>query len=95
MNGNQTHLYLYAEDTPEFDIKQYFALTYNFIHSQITRKHNVLVHCRAGISRSVTIVCYYLMKRYGITPEKALNLVREKRWGANPNPGFMKQLEIR
>lgn len=94
IKGIKEHLYLFAEDVPEFNISQYFEVSYNFLNRNIRKKRNVLVHCRAGISRSVTIVCYYLMKKYGIhSPEKVLDWVREKREQANPNKGFMRQLK--
>ena len=57
------------------------------------RKQNVLVHCMAGISRSVSLVIYYLMKKYGMTFEEAWSLVKQKRSIANPNMSFQRQLE--
>ena len=86
-------LYLPAQDVEQFDLSQYFQLAYNVINYYVKRKKNVLVHCRAGISRSVTIVCYYLMQHEGLTMEEALEKVREQRWEANPNRGFIRQLK--
>lgn len=43
----------------------------------------VLVHCREGISRSVTAVCAYLVM-LGIPPEEAQQLLRRSRPGARP-----------
>lgn len=54
----------------------------------------VLVHCHAGISRSVAIVLAYLMHVRRITVQDALSLVRSRRSIADPNPGFMHQLEL-
>jgi hypothetical protein len=39
----------------------------------------VLVHCFMGASRSVALVCAYLMKYHGKTPAEAYNMVKEKR----------------
>ena len=50
-------------DFPNADISKYFDITYNFIDSHIKQKKNVLVHCMAGISRSVTIVLNYILKK--------------------------------
>lgn len=47
-----------------------------------------------GKSRSATVVCAYLMQRYGITPSQALAKVRETRPFCEPNDGFMRQLEL-
>lgn len=55
---------------------------------------NVLVHCRAGRSRSVTVVISCLMKKYGYSPEQAMNTKTVLRNEANPNPGFRSQLEM-
>lgn len=53
----------------------------------------MLVHCYAGVSRSVTIVVAYIMKKYNWNVDEALNFVKEKRVVAKPNDGFMKQLK--
>ncbi len=47
-----------------------------------------------GKSRSATVVCAYLMRRYGYSPSEALAQVREGRPFCEPNDGFMKQLEL-
>ncbi|XP_060535697.1 phosphatidylglycerophosphatase and protein-tyrosine phosphatase 1 [Cylas formicarius] len=40
---------------------------------------SVYVHCKAGRTRSATLVGCYLMKRYNWTPEQAVNHMKEKR----------------
>ncbi|KAI6243774.1 Protein-tyrosine-phosphatase [Aphelenchoides fujianensis] len=54
----------------------------------------ILVHCEAGISRSVTVVAAYLMRRFEWSPKKALYFIQEKRPNACPNSSFIRQLEI-
>ncbi|KDN53136.1 hypothetical protein K437DRAFT_289675 [Tilletiaria anomala UBC 951] len=54
----------------------------------------VLVHCQAGISRSATLVAAYLMWRRGISTSAALELIRARRPQADPNSGFVAQLEL-
>ena len=46
---------------------------------------NVLVHCRLGVNRSVTVVLAYLMRRCNFSFDGALELVRRKRHCAQPN----------
>jgi len=40
---------------------------------------SVYVHCKAGRTRSATLVGCYLMEEYGHTPEKAVEFMQEKR----------------
>jgi protein-tyrosine phosphatase len=54
--------------------------------------HPTLVHCWAGISRSVSVVCYYLMVTRNMSYTEAIALVKSKRAIAQPNDGFEDQL---
>ncbi len=58
------------------------------IDDWLSSDKTVLVHCTAGISRSVTAVVWYLMKYQGYTWQDAVDLVRSFREQANPNPRF-------
>lgn len=42
-------------------------------------KSSVYVHCKAGRTRSATLVGCYLMKRYKCSPEEAVRIMQEKR----------------
>lgn len=76
-------------DDKDEDIQKYFEATHGFINDA---KGNILVHCRAGISRSVTIVIAYLVSEFDMTVQEALQHIRKIRPCAHPNSGFMKQL---
>jgi atypical dual specificity phosphatase len=52
----------------------------------------ILVHCKAGVSRSASLVIAYLIMEHGYTYDAALAEVRERREIANPNPSFEEQL---
>ncbi|KAJ1694093.1 hypothetical protein LUZ63_010791 [Rhynchospora breviuscula] len=80
-------------DSPETRLEDYFEECINFIDEAISTGGNVLVHCFAGRSRSVTIVVAYLMKKHRMTREVAFSLVISKRSLAAPNSGFMRQLD--
>lgn len=53
----------------------------------------VLVHCLAGISRSVTITVAYLMFKEKLSLEAAYEYVRVKKANIAPNFNFMGQLQ--
>lgn len=55
-------------------------------------KHNVLVHCQVGMSRSSTLVIAFLMKEYGMSYDKARALAKSKRPIVCPNESFEKDL---
>lgn len=63
-----------------------------FIDRARGEKKPVFVHCRMGISRSATLVIYYLMTRSRMTLREAYRTVRAKRNLICPNLGFMRQL---
>ena len=52
----------------------------------------VLVHCKAGVSRSATVCIAYLMCCKTMTFEQAFEFVRARRNIISPNISFMQQL---
>lgn len=54
----------------------------------------VFVHCAMGVSRSATVVCAYLMWKFGKDRDTALEWLREGRERCFPNFGFWEQLKI-
>lgn len=80
-------------DTEEANIRIYFPECIDFIRSGIAQSGRVLVHCYAGLSRSVTIVAAYLMQTHRVTADEALRMIRSKRPYSEPNPGFLRQLK--
>ncbi|EAR95995.2 tyrosine phosphatase (macronuclear) [Tetrahymena thermophila SB210] len=81
-------------DSPDVDIQKYFDESSEFINQAVESQQNILVHCFAGKSRSTTLVLAYLMKYKKLALDEALNLVRQTREIAQPNSGFMKQLQM-
>lgn len=42
-------------------------------------KPSIYVHCKAGRTRSATLVACYLIMAYNLSPESAVNFIRDKR----------------
>ena len=99
-------LYIPLQDSPNADMYSCFDATASFIDRHLRRGKSVLVHCWAGISRSVTVALNYYLRELvrthdttGVPPafivKNALANVRRRRPIANPNSGFVRQLEYR
>lgn len=80
------------DDNQHSIIRGYFKRTYDFIEQILDKHKSVLVFCRAGVSRSSTICIYYLMKKFNLTYEDALQYMKSCRSQIQPNIGFEKQL---
>jgi predicted alpha/beta-fold hydrolase/protein-tyrosine phosphatase len=86
-------------DLEDFSFVPLFDEIHAFMDDCLANKNGVLlVHCQAGVSRSVTVVASYLMlleARLGssATVEDALEQIRKVRPCAKPNEGFMNQLK--
>ncbi|KAG1666507.1 Dual specificity protein phosphatase 22 [Nymphon striatum] len=92
LNKDKEYLCIIAADTPNQNLQQYVTVCNDFIHNARINGGNVLIHCLAGVSRSVTITVAYIMSTTGLSYRDSLNTVRGARQVANPNYGFQKQL---
>ncbi|CAF3653948.1 unnamed protein product [Rotaria socialis] len=81
-------------DFPTAPISSYFPSLTDKIHAHLTanKQNKVLVHCMAGISRSATIVCAYLMRYMNMSLREAYLLCKKNRPICFPNLGFWSQL---
>jgi hypothetical protein len=57
-----------------------------------SNEKGVLVHCLAGVSRSVTVTVAYLMYKLSLSLNEAFNMVRARKSNIAPNFHFMEQL---
>ena len=57
------------------------------------KKNKILIHCSEGISRAPALVCAYLMWKFNMNSEDAINFVKEKRHCVDINFGFLFQLK--
>uniref|UniRef100_A0A9L0RKN3 JNK pathway associated phosphatase n=1 Tax=Equus caballus TaxID=9796 RepID=A0A9L0RKN3_HORSE len=87
------YLCIPAADSPSQNLTRHFKESIKFIHECRLRGEGCLVHCLAGVSRSVTLVIAYIMTVTDFGWEDALHTVRAGRSCANPNLGFQRQLQ--
>ncbi|CAE7230727.1 DUSP16 [Symbiodinium natans] len=83
-------------DTPDQDILSELESAIEFIHEahSSNERHNVLVNCVQGISRSASVVLAYLMKYERMSLRAAYDHVRERRAVADPRKEFLDQLAV-
>ena len=67
-----------------------FEVAYKFI--KLNSKHNILIHCVLGMSRSASLVIFYLMKEKGWDYDTCFRYTKERRPIVEPNYGFEQQL---
>uniref|UniRef100_A0A4W4GSX6 protein-serine/threonine phosphatase n=1 Tax=Electrophorus electricus TaxID=8005 RepID=A0A4W4GSX6_ELEEL len=81
---------VYDDETA--DLLAHWNDTYNFIVKAKQNNSKCLVHCKMGVSRSVSTVIAYTMKEHGWPLAKACSFVKQKRSIAQPSTTFLKQL---
>jgi protein-tyrosine phosphatase len=98
VNRGVNHKFISMKDSMNEDINKCFNDAYEFMIKN--KAVNILVHCRKGISRSPTIVAYYLMKLihdYSCgndeVLQEVLDLLCEYRPCVKPNRNFINQLK--
>lgn len=83
------HKFIKLNDTTCSDISTYFREAIEFMEGDgIT-----LVHCRAGISRSSTLIMAYLIEKNSWSLNEAFTFTKSKRGCVAPNFGFLGQLQ--
>lgn len=87
-----TYLCIPAADSPTQNLTQHFKKSIIFMHESRLKGEGCLVHCLAGVSRSVTLVVAYIMTVTSLGWQEALAAVRVARPCASPNLGFQTQL---
>uniref|UniRef100_S4RGY1 protein-tyrosine-phosphatase n=1 Tax=Petromyzon marinus TaxID=7757 RepID=S4RGY1_PETMA len=74
------------------NLSQFFPEAIAFIDEARNKQCGVLVHCLAGISRSVTVTVAYLMQKLSLPLNDAYDFVKHKKSNISPNFNFMGQL---
>uniref|UniRef100_A0A914XH38 protein-tyrosine-phosphatase n=1 Tax=Plectus sambesii TaxID=2011161 RepID=A0A914XH38_9BILA len=92
-----TYKFIAVDDTRNQDMlgNDLLENCLRFLHNTIeVRKESTLVHCEMGMSRSAMVVIAFLMRKYRMTVNDALAMVRACRDIVQPNVSFMTQLNI-
>lgn len=89
-----TNLKLDILDYADENIIDEFQLTDKFIDDAVKSGGKVLIHCQAGISRSSTVLCAYLMKSQRLSRDDAFKMIKDQRSHVLPNEGFWEQLKV-
>ncbi|CAG2055027.1 unnamed protein product, partial [Timema podura] len=74
------------------NLASFFPKAFKFIDEARSNEKGILVHCLAGVSRSVTVTVAYLMYKLSLNLNDAFNLVRSRKSNIAPNFHFMEQL---
>ena len=91
----QRYIQIQINDHYYEQIDTHFDKVHQFIQEALNTEGNkLLIHCRAGVSRSATMIISYLIKIQKLNLKDALNLVKSKRSKIQPNDGFMQQLKM-
>jgi protein-tyrosine phosphatase len=100
---NIEHMFLKINDSLNSNISACFESAWEFINNNIKKHKNILIHCTKGISRSPTIVAYYLTRKMhdlmkknsciGPVLDDILTLIKAHRPCIKPNRYFIQQLK--
>uniref|UniRef100_A0A7S2ZRB3 protein-tyrosine-phosphatase n=1 Tax=Rhodosorus marinus TaxID=101924 RepID=A0A7S2ZRB3_9RHOD len=89
---NVRMLYINAEDRRGYDLlSKHFETCREFIKRGL-EDGGVLVHCQAGVNRSVAIVAAYLISEKRVKLSRVLSLLKEKRGMVLTNTCFIAEL---
>uniref|UniRef100_A0A7S0DWI9 Protein-serine/threonine phosphatase n=1 Tax=Hanusia phi TaxID=3032 RepID=A0A7S0DWI9_9CRYP len=94
--ASQVHYYHCGiPDEVDADLSKALHSSWDFFQEATNRSDDacVLVHCASGVSRSVAMVSYFLMRLEGISFYSSLERIRAKHPAAQPNMGFVHQLQ--
>lgn len=91
-SGSIRYMQIPIADHWSQNLAKFFPKAIEFIDEARSNQKGVLVHCLAGVSRSVTITVAYLMYKMSLSLNDAFNLVRSRKSNIAPNFHFMEQL---
>ncbi|KAL5965667.1 Dual specificity protein phosphatase 1, partial [Taenia solium] len=91
--GKVEYLRVPVDDNNTADLMPYFRPAIEFIDEAMRAGGRVLVHCKAGVSRSPSLVIAYLVAHSSLTVMEAFTLVNHLRSAVGPSLHFLGQVE--
>ncbi|KAL5110272.1 Dual specificity protein phosphatase 1 [Taenia crassiceps] len=91
--GKVEYLRVPVDDNDKADLMPYFRPVIEFIDEAMRAGGRVLVHCKAGVSRSPSLVIAYLVAHSSLTVMEAFTLVNHLRSAVGPSLHFLGQVE--
>ncbi|GFE53246.1 dual-specificity phosphatase [Babesia ovis] len=87
------HMVINAEDSCSERLYRAFGFTYDFVEAvHSLEQGNTYIHCMMGMSRSCSLVCAYLMRKYDSSFSTAIQKLKHLHPIASPSTGFICQL---
>uniref|UniRef100_H3A1W0 protein-tyrosine-phosphatase n=1 Tax=Latimeria chalumnae TaxID=7897 RepID=H3A1W0_LATCH len=89
-NGEFRYKQIPISDHWSQNLSQFFPEAIDFIvYEALSKKCGILVHCLAGVSRSVTVTVAYLMQKLNMSLNDAYDHVKKKKSNISPNFNFL------
>ena len=76
----------------DYEQKLFPKLEVAYKYIKLHKRNNILVHCAAGMSRSASLVIFYIMKENGWDFDVSYRYCKERRPIVEPNDSFQEQL---
>ena len=89
--SDYTYCKINAMDSPTYQLTNDYARASDFMSRVERLNGRVLVHCIAGVSRSVTLVLMHLMRNHEVCLNQAYRHIKRCRPFVRPNEGFLFQ----
>lgn len=90
--GSFIYLKIPILDAPDVELLPHVKIVSTFISHVENVNGRVLVHCIAGVSRSVSLILMYMISAHKICLLNAYNHIKSLRGFIHPNDGFKAQL---
>lgn len=82
------------DDRQDAMLLPFFDECVSFIKEGIRYGGNILIHCMAGMNRSVAILMAYMISQLRLPHQQALQMIQRKRPLANPHEQYLSQIKM-